>query len=286
MAIPLTVDSSRPESLEMVFIPAGHFLMGSPDTERGAFHEVEGIRRVTLSRPFFLGKREVTQAQWKTVMGDNPAKYHDKPDHPVERGSWNQCALFCNRLSRIHGYVPAYDETTWTRQAGANGFRLPTEAEWEYACRAGTSTRFSFGDALDAADAGDLFSKTLDQHLWWRGNNKSLAGTKPVGAKKANRWGLHDMHGNVSEWCEDYWVSARRPGPLVDPRGPATGTSHAIRGGYFGSYARYCRSASRYCDAGDHYGDYDFVGFRILLPASASKDPLLDLESLNHESPR
>ncbi|MFV2070892.1 MAG: formylglycine-generating enzyme family protein, partial [Pirellulales bacterium] len=111
-----------------------------------------------------------------------------------------------------------------TRRPETDGFRLPTEAEWEYACRAGTSARFSLGDALDSADAGDLFSKTLDRHLWWRGNNKSPAGTKPVGVKVANPWGLHGMQGNVSEWCEDYWVTTRGPGPLVDPRGPVSGS--------------------------------------------------------------
>ena len=271
IAVNLTEDSSNAISIKLVYVPAGQFLMGSPNTERGAFPEAEEIREVTISQPFFIGMHEVTQAEWEAVMGDNPAQYHGKPDHPVESVAWEQCASFCNRLSRSSGYGPVYDESSWTRTPEANGFRLPTEAEWEYACRAGSSTRFSFGDALDAADAGDLFSKTLDQHLWWRGNNTSLFGTKPVGAKAANPWGVHGMHGNVSEWCEDYWVTERGPGPLVDPHGPRTGSSHAIRGGYFGSYARYCRSASRYCDAGDHYGDYDFVGFRILLPASAEQ---------------
>jgi len=116
----------------------------------------------------------------------------------------------------------------------------------------------------------------LDEHLWWRGNNGGTStyfgsGTKPVGVKLANPWGLKGMHGNVSEWCEDYWRAEREPGPVVDPRGPESGGAHVIRGGYFGSYARYARSSSRYCDSGDYYGYYDFVGFRILLPATAER---------------
>ena len=274
-----TNDSARREFLEMVLIQPGHFLMGSPPTERGSYPEAEGIRKVNISKPYFLGKHEVTQAEWENVMGENPAQYSGRPDNPIENIPWEQCALFCNELSRLNGYEPVYDETSWTRNPKANGFRLPTEAEWEYACRAGTTTRFSFGDVLEAADAGDSFSETLNKYLWWRGNNYNYSesayfgsGTKPVGAKLANSWGLHGMHGNVSEWCEDYWVTERESGPLVDPEGPKSGTSHAIRGGYFGSYARYCRSASRYCDSGDHYGSYDFVGFRILLPASGKQE--------------
>ena len=112
--------------------------------------------------------------------------------------------------------------------------------------------------------------------MWWRGNNGGAStyfgsGTKPVGVKLANPWGLKGMHGNVSEWCEDYWVANRDTGKVVNPRGPESGSSHVIRGGYFGSYARYCRSASRYCDAADYYGDYDFVGFRVLLPGTAKR---------------
>jgi formylglycine-generating enzyme required for sulfatase activity len=265
-------NSTPADSLELVLIQAGHFLMGSPSTERGAFHDAEAISTVTISQSFFLGKHEVTQAEWENVMGNNPAQYSGKPDNPIESVTWEQCAQFCNKLSRLNGYEPAYNETNWKRKPKADGFRLPTEAEWEYACRAGTTTRFSFGNALESADAGDSFSETLDTYLWWRGNNGGAAysgsGTKPVGVKMVNPWGLYGMHGNVSEWCEDYWVTKRTPGPTVDPRGPNNGTTHVIRGGYFGSYLRYCRSASRYCDAGDHYGDYDFVGFRILLPAT------------------
>lgn len=270
-----TKDPTFGESLEMVLIHPGRFIMGSPSKERGAFHEAEGIREVSIPQPFLLGKYEITQTEWESVMGNNPAQYSGRPESPIENISWEQCALFCNELSRINGYEPVYDETNWRRKLGADGFRLPTEAEWEYACRAGTTTRFSFGDALESADAGDSFSEILDKYLWWRGNNGGAAysgsGTKPVGVKLANPWGLHGMHGNVSEWCEDYWITDRDSVAVVDPLGPENGTSHVIRGGYFGSYARYARSASRYCDSGDYYGYYDFVGFRILLPATAER---------------
>ncbi len=269
-------DSTHGETLEMILIQSGSFQMGSPINERGSLSEAEVISNVTISQPYFLGEHEVTQAEWGNVMGTNPSQYRGKPDNPVESITWEQAAKFCNVLSRINGYKPVYDEVTWKRKPDADGFRLPTEAEWEYACRAGTTTRFSFGDALDASDAGDSFSKTLDKYLWWRGNNGGSSsyfgsGTKPVGVKLANPWGLKGMHGNVSEWCEDYWVTERDTEKVVDPLGPESGSSHVIRGGYFGSYARYCRSASRYCDAGDHYGDYDFVGFRVLLPATAER---------------
>ncbi len=271
-----TKDSIHGEKLEIILIKSGSFQMGSPINERGSLSEAEVMSNVTISQPYFLGLHEVTQAEWENVMSSNPSQYSGKPDNPVESISWEQAAQFCNELSRINGYEPVYDESTWERNPDADGFRLPTEAEWEYACRAGTTTRFSFGDALDASDAGDSFSKTLDEHLWWRGNNGGTStyfgsGTKPVGVKLANPWGLKGMHGNVSEWCEDYWVENRDTGKVVNPRGPESGSSHVIRGGYFGSYARYCRSASRYCSAGDHYGDYDFVGFRILLPATEER---------------
>ena len=271
----ITKVSSYQEPLEMILIQPGNFIMGSPYKERGAFHEAERIMEVSISQPFFLGKYEVTQTEWENVMGNNPAQYFGRPESPIENITWEQCALFCNELSRINGYEAVYDETSWKRNPGADGFRLPTEAEWEYACRAGTTTRFSFGDAFESADAGDSFSETLDKHLWWRGNNGGAAysgsGTKPVGVKLANSWGLHVMHGNVYEWCEDYWFTERDSVDVVDPLGPVCGTSHVIRGGYFGSYARYARSASRYCDSGDYYGSYDFVGFRILLPATEER---------------
>ncbi len=206
--------------LEMVYIPAGSFLMGSPpdgtlfkpDTERFHAARVEKPHRVTLTRGFYLGKHELTQAQWVRVMGYNPSLFKNAgPDAPVETVSWDDCQAFC-------------------KQAG-DGLRLPTEAEWEYACRAGTEGPY----------AGDL-----DEMGWHLGNS---AGTPhPVGRKKPNAWGLHDMHGNVREWCQDLRSIEYPDEAVTDPTGAAKRdeyNSHMLRGGSWADYAFFCRSAAR-----------------------------------------
>ena len=181
--------------MEMVLIPAGRFMMG------------EGARQheVALSKPFYLGVTEVTQAQYEAVMGANPSEYKDATT-PVESVSWDDAAQFCKRLSEK------------TRQA----VRLPTEAEWEYACRADTQNEFSFGD--DPSALGD--------YAWHGGNSRNHP--HPVGRKKPNAWGLYDMHGNVHEWCADWYGEYPKRPVTTDPTGPASGTVRVLRGGSWG----------------------------------------------------
>jgi formylglycine-generating enzyme required for sulfatase activity len=189
----LTLDMGGGVTMKMVLIRPGKFRMGD---------EGEGRHEVTISKPFYMGVTEVTQAQYVAVMGTNPSKFKGATN-PVEAVSWNDATEFCKKLSEK------------TRQV----VRLPTEAEWEYACRAGTQTAFSFGD--DPAALGD--------YAKWAGNSGMRA--HPVGWKKPNSWGLYDMHGNVLEWCAD-WYGEYPKGPVTDPSGPATGNGYrVVRGG-------------------------------------------------------
>ena len=169
----LAVDLGGGVKLEMVLIPAGEFLMGSPDSDDGAELNEKPQHRVQITKPFYLGKYPVTQEQWQAVMGDNPSHFKD-PKNPVECVSWNDCQQFVGKLNKRS-----------SDQTGA--FKLPTEAQWEYACRAGSTTRYCFGD--DEGGLGDYA---------WHLNN-SGGRTHPVGEKKPNAWGLYDMHGNVLE---------------------------------------------------------------------------------------
>jgi len=201
----------------MKLIPAGTFNMGSLDLEVSR-EEDEGPRHsVTITEPFYIGVYEVTQEQWEAVMGDNPS-YYVAPGNPVERVSWEDCKDFITELNT----------------KGIGTFRLPTEAEWEYACRAGSSTRYCFGDDLAYAEIGD--------YAWYL-NNSSDA-THIVGKKKSNVWGLYDMHGNVWEWCNDYY-GAYEDTQQTDPLGPSTGSERVLRGGCFANFPGECRSAFR-----------------------------------------
>ena len=168
-----------------------------------------------------MGVHEITQAQYEQVMGVNPSRFKGA-DNPVENVSWDDAVEFCRRLSEL----PA------EKEAG-NVYRLPTEAEWEYACRAGTTTMYSFGD--DESKLGDCD--------WFSENSGTK--THPVGGKKPNAWGLYDMHGNVWEWCQDLYGDYPS-GPVTDPTGPATGSDRVYRGGSWYGTAVYCRSANRH----------------------------------------
>ncbi|HQH73014.1 MAG TPA: formylglycine-generating enzyme family protein, partial [bacterium] len=170
--------------LEMVLIPAGTFVMGSPDSEQDRYSEEGPQHQVTLTKPFYLGKYEVTQAQWQAVMGSNPS--HFQGDNlPVEMVSWNDCQTFIQQLNQL----------------GQGTFRLPTEAEWECACRAGTTWRFSHGNVLECGDECESCT-AHDLFMWWCGNSGNH--THEVGSKLPNPWGLYDMHGNVWELCNDW----------------------------------------------------------------------------------
>ena len=184
-----------------------------------------------ITRPFYLGVYEVTQEEYETVMGRNPSCFsakgggkdrvagQDTRRHPVESVSWNDAIAFCNKLSEREGLRPYYRSGAG-EQSGGDGYRLPTEAEWEYACRAGSTTRYSFGD--DAASLGEF--------AWYDGNSGSK--THPVGQKRPNAFGLYDMHGNVWEWCWDgYEERYYANSPADDPLGPSQAAGRVIRGG-------------------------------------------------------
>ena len=213
--------------LEMVLIPAGKFTMGSPVDEPGRRAEWEWApHEVTISKPFYMGKYEVTQAQWEAVTGVKPYSKHFVvgPNHPVAKPSWMLCRSFVKKLNRL----------------GEGTFRLPTEAEWEYACRAGTNTRYFFGDSTEDAD----------RYMWWSGNNDS-GGAKEVGGKLPNPWGLHDTLGNVSEWCADMWEAPHARGsqtdPLPEPKFFSTPlTNRVFRGGHYSDDAGQSRAAVRF----------------------------------------
>ena len=214
------------EPLGMTFqlIRAGTFTMGSPTDElfRGSD---ETQHEVTLSKDFYIQTTEVTQGQWKAVMGSNPSYFSDCGDDcPVEYVSWNDIQEFIEKLNEMEG---------------TDKYRLPTEAEWEYACRAGSTTAFANGDITET---GCGYDPNLDQMSWYCGNSDDK--THPVAQKEPNDWGLYDMHGNVREWCQD-WYGDYPTDPVTDPSGPSSGTYRVIRGGGWFSYARHCRSADR-----------------------------------------
>jgi sulfatase modifying factor 1 len=243
--------------LEFVQVPAGTFIMGSPGTEWGS-RDDEQQHQVTFTRPFFLATYEVTQAQWTAITGRNPSYLYDCPDCPVESITWFEAVAFCNKLSQQMGFPPAYAirDTVVTLNAGADGFRLPTEAEWEYACRAGTSTVFYTGECLGTEQANYLGydpQKGCPKGMW-RGQ------AVDVGSFPPNPWGLHDMHGNISEWCWDRH-GFPGPGPVVEPRGPNTGAERLMRGGNWHDLGRNCRSAMRHKAAPNQR--FTHVGLRL-----------------------
>jgi formylglycine-generating enzyme required for sulfatase activity len=207
-----------------VAIPPGTFTMGSPDAEEGRSSD-EPLHFVTLTQGFWLQATEVTQAQYQSVMGANPSSFNGCADCPVERVSWHDAVAYVNALSDREGLTRCYDGEQFVG-VGCVGYRLPTEAEWEYAARAGT-TGARYGD--------------LDAIAWYSDNAGRR--TRPVGQKQANAWGLHDMLGNVWEWVHDWYGSY--PGRATDPSGPSSGTGRLVRGGSFAGGGSYLRAASR-----------------------------------------
>lgn len=243
--------------IDMVVIPAGSFEMGS---KRGQPDE-KPVHTVWVDA-FLMDKHEMTQTVWEKIGKSEamPNPSHFKGEGlPVEQVTWPKAALFCNARSRFEGFRPCYNEDTAECDFDANGYRLPTEAEWEYAARAGTATDYSFGS--DARKLGEV--------AWFAGN--AAKKTHPVGQKSANPWGLFDMHGNVAEWCNDvfdkdyYSISSAK-----NPRGPAEGKENVLRGGSWKSPADAARSAYRLGETpgfSDACLARDAIGFRCVRKA-------------------
>jgi formylglycine-generating enzyme required for sulfatase activity len=233
--------------LVMVRIPAGTFRMGSPENERGRQAIESPQREVTLSSDYYIGKYEVTQAQWRAVMGRTPSTFADCGDDcPVEDVSWQDIRTTNGFLERLNDLL------------GTTKFRLPTEAEWERAARGGTQSRFSFGDAL-GGDDGCGANAEADEYVWWCGNSGGR--THPVWSKPPNPYGLHGMHGNVAEWVEDGYASYPSSPTATDHVGPSPAQYRVVRGGAWSVDLRFTRSAYRFYRPPPRA--YALVGFRL-----------------------
>jgi len=270
--------------MKFVRIEPGEFLMGSPDSEKYGFIGLEGEllfwdtspekprHRVRISRAFYLGAHEVTQGQYRAVMGENPSHFQGSDILPVEQVSWFDAVRFCNALSARERREPCYRiEGGAVTPVRGTGYRLPTEAEWEYACRAGSSTNYPFGEyAAEMRWERDRLAeaariKELDGYAWFL---KELPvgpsdQTHPVGQKRANAWGFYDMLGNVWEWCQDWYGEAySQDSPPVDPPGPpGPAPSRVLRGGCWFTGSEGCRPASRAADPPEKRSEY--AGFRV-----------------------
>ena len=243
---------NKPTTAAFKQIPAGTFTMGSPETEEGRqAHETQ--HKVAISKAFYIQTTEVTQGQWKAVMGTDAMKWKkaplvkEGPDYPVVHVTWNEAVAYCKKLSEAEGKT----------------YRLPTEAEWEYACRAGTETTWSFGND----------EKVLGDYAWYRENAYDIDEkyAQQVGLKKPNAWGLYDMHGNVYEWCHDYFEedyyrrvakNSSKQLPTNDPQGPESGSSRVVRGGSWNDDSHLTRSANRNWYDVDFR--YSYFGFRLV----------------------
>ena len=228
--------------MKLVLVHPGSFTMGSPVEEVGRFRN-ETSQKVTLSKSYYLGAYEVTQGEYEKVMGANPSSFKGAKN-PVEMVSWDDAVSFCKKLSEMP-----------EEKAAGRSYRLPTEAEWEYACRAGSTTSYSFGETAES----------LREYAWFVEGREGK--THPVGLEKPNRWGLYDMHGNVWEWCQD-WYADYPPDASTDPLGPNAGSLRVYRGGGWINFAALCRSASRYAVAPSHR--VNSLGFRLALSPSVS----------------
>jgi len=229
----LSIPIPGTSALVLKAIPAGSFTMGAEGVAKP-------IHQVTFTHGFHMGQGEVTQGQWQALMGKNPSQFSGDPQRPVESVSWEATQLF----------IKALNGATAAARPASTVFRLPTEAEWEYACRAGSTTLFASGD-----------NANLVGSVGWTEANASYS-THPSGQKKANAWGLQDMHGNVSEWCQD-WFALYPESPQTDPTGPESGTFKVVRGGSWAQSGESCSSASRSLLSPGTATDR--TGFRVVL---------------------
>jgi formylglycine-generating enzyme required for sulfatase activity len=242
--------------MKLVLIPKGTFMMGSPESEEGR-GEDETQHGVTISKDYYLGVYEVTQAQYEKVIGKNPSRFqgaivgNENADLPVDNVSWDDAVAFCKKLSDLPE----------EKKAGLV-YRLPTEAQWEYACRAGSKTAYSFDDE----------EGLLPVYGWFYRNSSKR--THTVGLLEPNAWGLYDMHGNVWEWCSD-WYEEYPKGAVSDPTGPKEGSSRVYRGGSWNNLAALCQSALR---SGNNPSlRINYLGFRVALsPSGIPQSPEAD----------
>jgi formylglycine-generating enzyme required for sulfatase activity len=233
--------------IKMVLVPPGSFIMGAPETEPGQEAGESPVHMVTITRPFFISACPITQGQFKWVMGHNPSHFSIKnggsEDHPVETVSWHDARAFCDWLSALD-----------TELMEGQHYRVPTEAEWEYACRAGTQGAYSFGNDISA----------LLSFGWYRDNAGGV--TQATGQLRPNPWGLYDMHGNVRQWCLDFYKRKYyADSATADPKGPRSGRYRVVRGGSWYNEAKFCRSAHR----GRYLPDEKsrLIGFRVVCAA-------------------
>ena len=244
LAVPVEITNSI--GMKLVLVPPGEFLMGSPESDPDAQDNEKPQRKVSITQPLYFGKYEVTQAEYEQVMGRNPARYVGDPRRPVERVTWYDAVEFCNILSEMEGLNPYYrisnpERDDWGIKSatvtvvGGSAYRLPTQAEWEYACRAGSTTKYYFDDS----------ESELGRHAWYSEN--SADSTHPVGEKEPNAFGLFDIQGNVREWCVEKW--------------PSSADGHHNRGTSWWTGAKEARSANRH--GSRSYVHYNNIGFRV-----------------------
>jgi formylglycine-generating enzyme required for sulfatase activity len=244
------LDLGNNVAMKLVLIPSGTFMMGSPEDEQDRQDDEGPRHQVTITKPFYIGMYAVTQEQYELIMRDNPSRFRG-PQNPVETTSWDEATAFCSKLSQKTG----------------KKIHLPTEAQWEYACRAGTTARFSFGDdeaALKDSDAA------INGYAWCGCNSDSK--THPIGQKKPNPWGLYDMHGNVWQWCSDWYADSYINAKSEDPKGPDSGRGRVLRGGSWCLKRQICRSAFRaVADPGGRVNG--FAGFRVVVDVDDDSTP-------------
>lgn len=224
--------------MKFIWIPPGSFVMGSPNEEKARIDD-EKQHKVTLSKGFYMGVYTVTQEQWKEVMGINPSQFKGEKKLPVDNVSWNNCQEFIKKL----------------REKDVKPYRLPTEAEWEYCCRAGTKTPFHCGETISTDRAN--YNGDFVYGDGKKGVNREK--TTSVGSFPANAWGLHDMHGNIAQWCQD-WYGEYPQQDVADPQGPEKGRNRVLRGGSWAGHPEDCRSA---CRNMNEPGDGIFCGVRV-----------------------